>query len=166
MWGGTTAESPSAGANASRNASTRALVRPSHSPNSMRGTIPVCLIRPGPATKLMIRQRPPRTRPRPMTSLSSSAASTPFWSGTTNVAGPSSGPNASAVSRTCQAFTPTSTASTGPISRGSDVASTGWTAKSPATLSTVRPSRRSASRCAPRATKATEWPARARRPPK
>jgi hypothetical protein len=136
------------------------------SPNSTRGTAPACRTCPGPATKLMILQRPPSTRSSPITFAISSDDSTPFSSGTTKVSGPRSGAIRPAASGTCQALTATSTTSTGPCSAGSSATRTGWTTKSPAMLSTRSPSRRMASRWAPRATNATSCPAWARRPPK
>jgi hypothetical protein len=58
------------------------------------------------------------------------------------------------------------TASTGPTSAGLSATCVGETLKSPFGLRMCSPSRRIASRCAPRAMKATEYPARASTEPK
>ena len=117
--------------NAWRRRSRRALGRLSSSPNFMKGSAAACRIWPGAAIKLTRPQTPPTTDATPNTAANCSGASTPFWSGTTQVAGPTSGRMASATSGTCQAFTVTRTVSTTPTCRGSSVACTGWMTKSP-----------------------------------
>ena len=93
-----------------------------------------------------------------------SSLSTPFWTQSTVVSGPTTGRTRSAAVSVSYPFTEKSTRSTTPIVPGSSVA-LGRTWKSPATLFTCKPSRCIAARCAPRAMNVTSSPAAANRPP-
>src|SRR5918996_1048638 len=112
---------------------TRSVIPPSSSPKVTHGSAPACRTRPGPTTYEIIPHRPPTTCPRPKAPTRTSAASTPFRTGTTIVAGPTSGGIASAASGNCHVLVATMTASTVPTSEGSSVASIGSIAKSPPT---------------------------------
>src|SRR5580704_17695340 len=105
---------------------------------------------------------PPNTRSAPSASAHWSGASTPFWSGTTMARGASIRPTVAATSGTCQVFTATSSASTG--ARASMGPASTRASNSPRELSMRKPRARTASRAAPRATRATSCPARARSP--
>ena len=167
MSGGTVARIP-ARSKVSRSFSVRALGRRSSSPKRIECTCPRLRMRPGATIQLNVAQRPPTTRSGPRTPTSCLAASTPFWSGTTKVSGPSMGPSRRADSSTCQVLTPRRITSTGPASAGSSVAfkDAGGIRISSESVSTTSPSRRMASRCAPRAMKTTSSPAFASLAPK
>src|SRR5579864_7518652 len=89
----------------------------------------------------------------------------PFWALTTLVVGPSAAASRAAAGGSECAFSVTKTASHSRSAAQSSVHS-GVTAYSPSASMTRRPSRRIASRCAPRAIRTTGSPARASRPPK
>ena len=109
---------------------------------------------------------PPSATPRPRMASSVSTLSTPFWSDTTPVAGPTTGRSASAALRVSNAFTQKSAMSTVGWPASESTAST-FAVRSPSTADrTCSPWRRIASRCGPRASTTTDSPARASFAPK
>ena len=95
-----------------------------------------------------------------------SSFTTPFWNEMTAVSVPSSGRIAVAAVAVSQSFTPNSTRSTAPTSRGSALARASGRFRSPLLLFTDSPRSRMAARCAPRAMKVTSQPLRASFAPK
>ncbi len=97
---------------------------------------------------------------------SCSAASIPFWIGSTTVSGPMKWPIPALAALVSYVLTQNSTRSTAPISCGSLVAWTGSVNVPARRDFTVRPCVRRASNCVPRARKVTSSPALASSPPK
>ncbi|ERS88973.1 hypothetical protein Q671_06580 [Halomonas sp. PBN3] len=155
MSSGISAVTPWAASKAALRRSVRRLLRLSRSPKRTKGETPACLMCPGAAFQARIPHRPSSTLSSPSAFARRSAASTPFSNGTTRVSGPTRGRIASAASITCHALTATMTASTTPTSHGSSLAFTVPRCRSPSMLETLRPSRRIAARCSPRAMKVT-----------
>ena len=151
---------------AERNASAAAWRRgvrdPSSSPSVTRCSLPVCAITPGSAITAPMCVTPPRTRSRPSAPASTSSLSTPFCSDTTAARGTRA--TARAASSVSQSFTAITARSAGPACAGSSSTRT-LTCASPRSLRIRRPFLRMASACAPRATKATSWPACCNRAP-
>ena len=104
---------------------------------------------------------PPATCSRPSARVSIAGASMPFWNGIAMPPPATSGFRCGAAASTSHSLTQSITTSTGPIDAGSSVAFAGRTCIGENSLSMRRPSRRIASRCRPRATKVTSWPATA-----
>ena len=154
-----------AAARASRSRVARGLTRPSSSPKTIRPSS-VWAMRPGDSMVAKTKAAPPSARPRPSTSSRISSLSTPFCKDTTPVSGPSAGESASAAVRVSNDLTQNSATSTGGWPANESTAST-LAVNSPSTAErTRRPSRRIASRCAPRASTTTDSPARASFAPK
>src|SRR5665213_1879314 len=95
-----------------------------------------------------------------------STLSMPFCSEMTRVCAPINGARARAAASVSHSLTVNSTTSTGPIVAGSSVTAIFATWRLPCGLSMRMPSRRIASRCAPRATRVTSSPAADRRAPR
>ena len=131
----------------------------------MIGVTAVCRMCPGPACSTITRPSPSRTLLSPSAAANSSLASTPFCTGMTAVAGPTSGWSDEASPAICVAFTHTSTTSTTPTVAGSSVACTDGKVRSPSMLSRINPRAWSAASVAPRAMNTTSWPACWRRAP-
>ena len=152
-------------ASASRRRSARELRRPSSSPRTIRPPNR-CAITPGASSVAKTYAAPPSALPAPSTASIRSSLSTPFWSERTAVSGPTTGRSRSAAASVSNDFTQNSTASAAGCP-SSDATAVGQVTDSPSTAERTRsPSRRSASRCAPRATSVTRSPARASLPPK
>src|SRR3990172_5339664 len=143
---------------AARNASASGRCAGASGPNASLAKLPVCSITPGAKMWVAMCAAPPSTRSRPRAAPRRPTDSTPFWNGITYAPPSTSGRMRAAALSVSQSFTAKMTASAGPASAGSSNTRTSSRA-SPSALRSARPFFLSASRCLPRAMKATSFPA-------